>query len=266
MSNIKPMQRVPPHLSLIMPAYNEEDIIRYTIHHLINAFARMGYNLEIIAVDNGSADRTGEIIKEIAVENPGVVYHRVDVNQGYGNGVLKGIPLCTAAWVGIIPADGQVDAEDVVRLFEAVVSANRPVLGKVRRRFRMDGVRRKIISILYNLLILVLWPQIGTLDMNGSPKLLPREVINRMRLTSKDWFLDPEIMIKAHYMGITVIEFNVFARMRGSGVSHVRMETCWEFLRNLLAFRFSNKMADWRRQLPLPPVNALSDSTSTLVR
>ena len=48
----------------------------------------------------------------------------IEVNDGYGNGILSGIPLCTAPWVGIIAADGQVDAEDVVRLFEAVTATN----------------------------------------------------------------------------------------------------------------------------------------------
>jgi hypothetical protein len=45
-------------------------------------------------------------------------------------------------------------------------------------------------------------------------------------------------------MGIRIFEVNVFARLRGSGVSHVRMGTCWEFLRNLLVFRFSK---EWRQ-------------------
>jgi len=65
-----------------------------------------------------------------------------------------------------------------------------------------------------------------------------------MKLESKGWLLDPEIMIKAHYMGLRVIELNVFSRMRGNGVSHVKVMTCWEFIRNLLKFRFSK---EWKR-------------------
>ena len=44
------------------------------------------------------------------------------------------------------------------------------------------------------------------------------------------------------YMGIRVLELNVFARMRGNGLSHVRMSTCWEFFKHLLVFRFSGKL------------------------
>ncbi len=239
----------PPDVSFIMPCYNEEEILASTARRLLAAFANAGYRFELVAVDNGSSDGTAEIIRQLAAQHPGVVPHRVEVNEGYGNGVLRAIPVCSAPWIGIIPADGQVDAEDVVRLYEAVAHAHGPVLGKVRRRFRMDGLLRKAISTSYNLFVLTLWPRLGSLDVNGSPKILPREVITAMQLTSKQWFLDPEMMIKAHYMGVRVIELNVFARMRGGGLSHVRMATCWEFIRKLLDFRFSKDMAQWRQQI-----------------
>jgi dolichol-phosphate mannosyltransferase len=233
-----------PDVSFIVPCYNEEAIIEYTIPRLLKAFARAGYQLELVAVDNGSADRTGEIIKGMAAKNPAVVHHRVEVNEGYGKGVLEALPICTAPWVGIIPADGQVDAEDVVRLYEAVVTTDANVLGKVRRRFRMDGPQRAIVSIIYNFFVRALWPRLESLDINGSPKLLPREIITGMDLKSKDWLLDPEIMIKAHYMEIRILELNAFSRMRGNGVSHVRGATCFRFVWYLLLFRFSPQ---WRR-------------------
>lgn len=244
MSESPQTQKNEPDVSFIMPCYNEETIIGYTIPKLLAAFKNAGYQLELVAIDNGSWDRTGKIIQELAAQNPLIVHHRVEKNEGYGYGVLNGIPLCTAPWIGIIPADGQVDAEDVVRLYEAVAAADGRVMGKVRRRFRMDGLQRKVVSVAYNLFVRLLWPRLGSLDINGSPKLLPRHVITAMDLQSKGWLLDPEIMIKAHYIGLRVLEFNVFARLRGSGVSHVRMGTLWEFLCYLLAFRFSKA---WRQ-------------------
>jgi glycosyltransferase involved in cell wall biosynthesis len=231
-------------VSFVVPCYNEEDIIGYTLQRLRSAFEKAGHALELVVIDNGSNDRTGEVIHEFAARNDGVIHHRVEINQGYGFGVLNGLPLCTAPWVGIIPADGQVDAEDVVRLYEAVVTTDGNVLGKVRRRFRMDGLYRKMVSTTYNVFVRILWPSLQSIDINGSPKLLPAHAIAKMDLRSKGWLLDPEIMIKAHYMGLRVMEFNVFSRMRGNGVSHVKVMTCWEFITNLLRFRFSR---EWRR-------------------
>ncbi len=252
-----------PDVSFIMPCYNEEEIVGYTIPKMVQAFERAGVRLELIAVDNGSSDRTAEIIKTWCARSSSVVYHRVEVNEGFGNGVLSGFKHCTAPWVGIIPADGQVDAEDIVRLYETVSVTNGNTFGKVRRRFRMDGPLRKMVSVSYNLFVRMLWPKIQSIDINGNPKIIPSEVFEAMNLQSKGWFLDPEIMIKAHYMGLRVLEFNVFARMRSNGLSHIRASSCWEFFWNLLVFRFSRQLSLWKNdhknvsfQTPKPRVAA----------
>lgn len=242
-----------PELSLIVPCYNEQAVIPYTIPQLVQAFEKAGHRLELIGCDNGSSDRTGEILREFVAQGMPVVYHRVEPNEGYGNGVLKTIPVCRAPWIGIIPADGQVDAEDVARLFEAVKFTSPRCLGKVRRRFRMDGFVRKIVSIFYNAFVWILWPKLGSIDINGSPKIIPREVLLAMDLQSKQWFLDPELMVKAHHMGVRVLEMNVFARMRGNGLSHVRGSTAWEFFTKLLGLRFGRGLAQWRAKLVWPP-------------
>jgi dolichol-phosphate mannosyltransferase len=232
-----------PDISFIMPCYNEEEVIGYTIPKFVEAFRRSGYRLELIAVDNGSRDRTGRLLREMADTCPEIVPYRVEINEGYGKGVLAAIPLAHAPWVGIIPCDGQVDAEDVVRLYEAARASNGRVVAKVRRRFRMDGLQRKAVSTAYQAFVRLLWPRLGTIDVNGSPKIVPRTVLTAMRLESKGWLLDPELMVKAHYAGLRVLELNVFARMRGAGLSHVRASTCWEFVRALLAARFTGR---WR--------------------
>jgi dolichol-phosphate mannosyltransferase len=241
-----------PDISLVMPCYNEEKAIRHTIPRLIQAFREAGHRLQIVAVDNGSADKTSEIIQELAEQHSSVTPCRVEVNEGYGNGLLNGIPLCRAPWIGFIQADGPVDESDVVRLYEVATNADVPVVAKVRRRFRMDGIVRKIVSISYNLFVRLLWPTLASLDVNGNPKLIRREVLGAMQLTSKEWFLDPEVMIKAHYMGLRILEFNAFARMRGSGLSHVRAATAWEFFHKLLTYRFSRELRKWRKEVRLP--------------
>ena len=113
----------------------------------------------------------------------------------------------------------------------------------------MDGPMRKVISIVYNGLVWSLYPGLGSIDVNGTPKVLHRDTLARMQLESKQWFLDPEILIKAYYMKLRVLEMNAFARMRGTGLSHVRASTCWEFFRQLLKFRFTGHLRSWRETL-----------------
>ncbi len=241
-----------PDVSLVMPCYNEAGNLRYTVPRLLEAFAKAGHRLQLVAVDNGSRDGTGELIAELAAVHPEITPGRVERNIGFGQGILAGIPLCRAAWIGMIAADGQVDAEDVVRLYDACVTSDAKPLGKVRRRFRMDGAARKVISICYNMFVWLLWPGIGSLDVNGNPRLLHRDVLAAMQLQSTNWLIDPEMIIKAHYMGVRILEVNVFARMRGNGLSHVRMSTCLEFFRALLVYRFTGRLRPWRRTLRAP--------------
>lgn len=232
-----------PDLSLVVPCYNEEEVIEQTLPRLVTVFEDAGLSLDLIAVDNGSTDSTGAILAALATETPAIRPTRVERNEGYGNGILHGLALAHSPWIGIIPCDGQVDAEDVVRLYQAVVATDGWVVGKVRRRFRLDGLPRKVISVAYNLFVRMLWPTLGSIDVNGSPKILPRRILQHLALQSKDWLLDPEIMIKAHYAGLRVLELNVFARMRGGGTSHVRPSTTWLFVQRLLRARLTG---EWR--------------------
>ena len=117
----------------------------------------------------------------------------------------------------------------------------------------MDGLPRKIVSIIYNLFVWILWPRLGSLDVNGNPKILPSSVVTAMQLKSNGWFLDPE-MIKAHYMGSgSGIQRLAFARIRSGSVSHVRSGNMLEFFRTLMYFRFSSELSRWKAQLQASP-------------
>jgi glycosyltransferase involved in cell wall biosynthesis len=248
-----PQDPTAPVLSLIMPCYNEVENIGYGIPRLLRAFEAAGYPLQLVAVNNGSTDRTGPLLAELAASHPAITAVQVEKNIGFGFGVLSGIPHCRAPWIGMVAADGQVDEADLVRLFDAVRVVQGPVLGKVRRRFRMDGALRKVVSIGYNAFVWMLWPRLGSLDVNGNPRILPRDLLLAMQLESTNWLLDPEMLIKAHYLGARILELNVFARMRGNGLSHVSPNACWEFARSLLRFRFAPRYRRWRTGLSLPP-------------
>jgi glycosyltransferase involved in cell wall biosynthesis len=229
-----------------MPCYNEEESLPYSVPRLLRAFEQAGYRLQLVTVYNGSRDGTWARIQDYAAAHPEITPVMVETNVGFGNGILAGLEHAAAPWVGTVAADGQVDAEDLVRLYEASLGTDGTMLVKVRRRFRMDGFLRKIVSISYNAFVWVLWPGIGTLDVNGQPRLMRRERWQEMRLESKNWLLDPEMVVKAHYMGMRILELNVFARMRSNGISHVRVSTCWEFFVHLLRMRFSGTLQEWR--------------------
>ncbi len=246
--------REPPEISLVMPCYNEEACLRNTARALIQAFANRRIALHLVLVDNGSKDRTGEIIDELIAEGLPVVKVTVPVNQGYGHGIIQGLKHCAAPFIGYLCADGQVSAEDTVRIYTLVQGTDGRLLVKVRRRFRQDGLLRKITSIAYNGLMLALFGRLEVIDINGSPKIFSRDAFRRMRLESTDWFLDPEIMIKAKHIGLTPLEMNVRGLHRQGGKSNVRLATVLEFFKNIARYRFTGKISQWKKTLaqPLP--------------
>jgi len=247
----------PLDLSIVMPCYNEVDNVPTTVPKLVRAFANSGVRFEIVPVDNGSKDATWTKLRELAERYGGVVNPvRVETNIGYGNGILEGMRHAKGTWIGTVAADGQVDAEDVFRLYEACAESDGRVIGKVRRRYRMDGFSRRVISVGYNVFVRMLWPRLGSWDVNGQPRMLRRDIAQQMDLQSTNWLLDPEMLIKAQHLRVRVVEVNVFARMRGNGLSHVRMATCWEFFTHLLDFRFSGRLNEWRRKITEDDVSA----------
>lgn len=232
-----------PQLSLVLPCYNEEDVLRNTVERLVASFRQHDVDVELVLVDNGSSDGTARVIDALAREGLPVAKVTVPVNQGYGHGVLRGLASCRGRLVGFVCADGQVEAADVVKVYEIAAHARTPKLVKVRRRFRMDGFTRKVVSIGYNLFAASIFGGLGSIDLNGNPKILPREYLERMQLRSRDWFLDAEVLIKAKQLGLEVFELNVIAQAREGGKSNVRASTCWEFLRNLARYRFGPSVA-----------------------
>lgn len=234
-----------PDLSLVMPCYNEEESLRKTVPVLVQCFRKERVDLQLVLVDNGSTDSTGKIIDELIQVGLPITKVTVRVNQGYGYGILQGLEYCRAPLVGYLHADGQVAAEDVVLIYRLMFGREGRVLAKVRRRFRKDSWRRKIVSVCYNGMMIILFGWLGAVDINGSPKILSRENLDAMKLSSGDWFLDPEIIIKAKHLGLRVIETDVEGYMRQGGVSNVRFRTCLEFLKNILVYRFGKHLKTW---------------------
>ena len=244
-----PMSVAKPELSLVMPCYNEQEALPLTARDQIDTFARAGVRLQLVLVDNGSTDRTGPIIDALVADGQPVKKVAHVQNQGYGGGILSGLRACDADVIGYLCADGQVSAEDTLMAYRLILGREDRVLAKVRRRFRQDSFKRKLISITYNGLMQGLYGGLGAIDINGSPKLFSREVFERMQLASEDWFLDPEIIVKAHHLGLRTIEIDVEGYARQGGASNVDLGTCAEFVGNIGRYRFGDALARWRDEV-----------------
>lgn len=237
-----------PDLSLIVPCYNEEACLGITMPPLVETFQRAGVELELVLVDNGSADGTSAVIDRLIERGLSARKAVVKVNRGWGLGVKTGLRECTGRYIGTLCADGQVAPESVLLIYRALAAADGQTMAKARRRFRPDGMIRKVVSIVYNFSMLILFPGLRSLDVNGYPKIFAADILRMMELTSDDWFLDAEAMLKAQFLRLMVIEIDVPGHLRKGGRSSVRLRTIVEFIGNIARYRMGGPWREWRRR------------------
>ena len=232
-------------LSIVIPCYNEEEVLPVSIPPLLYLCRELDLRHEIILVNNGSCDSTPQVIDSFIFS--GYPVRRVDVaiNQGYGWGVICGLKEALGTYIAYMSCDGQIHAEDVIRVYRAIQNTDSGAIAKVQRINRTDGWVRKIASWIYNLLLSTMFGRITT-DINGAPKVFHKEDLQVLKLTSKDWFIDSELMIKAQALGFNIIEVPVTFHERQGGISSVRLlSTSLEFLRSMVLFRWRKSFKGW---------------------
>lgn len=225
-----------PDLSITIPFYNEEICCEQVLQSLTAALEQHTIVYEILAVDNGSTDQTGHILDRIAQSSPHIHLVKVAHNEGYGWGIISGLNESKGKYVGYIDGDTQIPPHEVIRVYQSIL-ANHADIGKGKRIERFDGLRRKIISRIYNVLFYIIFA-CPIHDINAKPKILRRTSYTQLDLKSKDWFIDAELILKAHKAGLRIDEVEIEFLKRQDGVSKVRMTTIWEFIKNLWQYRF----------------------------
>lgn len=222
-------------LSLVIPFYNEERNLSDFLSSLTSLFNSKKIDYVIIAVNNGSVDRTGELLDSFAKKNRRIKLVTIPKNIGYSFGITSGLKLASGKYVGYCWGDGQIVAEDVYRVFEAL-KAGKADICKIKRVYRQDSFFRRLESSMYNLLYRILF-SFNLKDINGCPKIMRREVLAALNPVSRDWFIDAELMIKAFRKKFKVLEIPVTYYRRNKGKSHVRLTTSLEFIKNALKFK-----------------------------
>ena len=223
-----------PPLGLAIPFFNEEAAAQVVIADLKGALREARIPHAIALVNNGSTDSTGKILNRLASKDESLLVLHLEENGGYGGGILAGMRQLQTPVVGWMWGDGQVEASVVVDAYEALVRTGAE-LAKARRIQRNDGRQRWAVSKAYNLVMRALGSKLS--DANGCPKLFTREAWETLDARSTDWFLDPEVVLKALEKGLVWTEVDAVMRARAGGASKVHRETVIEFLKHLRAWR-----------------------------
>ncbi|OGH69621.1 MAG: hypothetical protein A2754_02915 [Candidatus Magasanikbacteria bacterium RIFCSPHIGHO2_01_FULL_47_8] len=219
--------------SIVVPARNESDNLRLLVPELNHALEALGEPYELIVVDNASTDATQQTLSLLKERFP-ALRAEYEPMKGFGNAILKGLNTARGEILGYIHADNQMKPEEIIRIYQKLIQNNLAVC-KATRLDRHDGIRRWIISKSYNILFRLMFG-VKIRDINGSPKLFTRKFFSEANIQSRDWFIDPEIVIKATRLQYPIDEVEIHTAARPHGSSQVRNNTILEFLKNMFTY------------------------------
>jgi glycosyltransferase involved in cell wall biosynthesis len=216
-------------ISIVLPVYNQADHVARVVRAYLHAFERVPISVEWILVPNGCRDASVSVCKELVTELPGV---RCEESQrtGWGAAVLHGLAnakgdlLCYTNLARTAPAD--------LVLVTLYGIANPGVVVKANRKIRESAFRR-LGSLLYNLECRSLF-NLSYWDINGTPKVFPREMQGLMSLTKTDDLIDLEFNVMCRERDYPVLEVPILSSTRHGGASTTRLGSAFRMYKGAL--------------------------------
>jgi glycosyltransferase involved in cell wall biosynthesis len=207
----------PPTLSLIIPCYNEAGNLPRLVARCVEVFAGSGH--EVVLVDNGSTDDTARLLPGLIEPYPFLRTTRVEVNQGYGFGILSGLRAATGEYLGWTHADLQTDPADALKGLELILSSPDPVRVFAKGSRYGRPLRDRLFAwgmAAFEFLILGkrLW------DIHAQPALFHHSVYRAWAEPPHDFSLDLFAYWRAVADGMTIRRFPVYFGPRLSGTGH----------------------------------------------
>ncbi len=201
-------------ISVILPAYNEEDNIVKTLDQTSAFLKSLGTDYEIIVVNDGSTDRTADLVRDMISSNPCIHMIQHPVNLGYGAALKSGLRKASRPLVFFTDSDQQFDITEIKKLFDWIGSY--PIVIGYRES-RKDHFVRRAMAWGWGALIRVLF-ELNVKDIDCAFKLFRNRVFEEISIDSIGAFVNSEILIRARKKGFAIKEVPVAHFRRESGV------------------------------------------------
>jgi dolichyl-phosphate beta-glucosyltransferase len=212
----------------VIPAYNEEGRIGAALERVLAYVKRQTWETEIIAVNDGSLDRTVEIVRSFAERHPQLRLLENPGNRGKGYSVRHGMLQARGEILLFTDADLSAPIEEAPKLFDAIAAGADMAIGsrwlRSELQTRRQSLRRRLLGRTFNLvprLVLGLNykdTQCGfkAFTRRAALAIFPRQRIER-------WGFDPELLFLARKFGLKVVEIPVaWGHSEGTRISPLR--------------------------------------------
>lgn len=201
-------------LSIVIPAYNEARYISAIIRQVQAALLPDGVSKEIIVVDDCSTDETYQQLSQFE-RDPSVKIIRHSKNMGKTAGVMSGIQAATGDFILIQDADLEYSPADYANLLKPIIEGKTKVvygsrwLGSIENMQPINRISNRISTKTVNLLY-----GLHLTDIYGCYKVFPKELFEKVKITSSHFTFDSEITAKLLGLGYQIVEAPIHYKAR----------------------------------------------------
>ena len=195
-------------LSVVMPVYNEQATLRCVIERVLS----VGLDIELLCVDDGSADGSRQILADVERQRPEVRVFLQPRNIGKGAALRRGIQEATGDYLIIQDADLEYDPNDYRRLLGPLESGQADVVygsrfvgaGPHRVLYFWHSVGNRFLTLFSNMIT-----NLNLTDMETCYKAFRREVIQSIPIEENRFGFEPEITVKIAKRQLRVYEVGI---------------------------------------------------------
>jgi glycosyltransferase involved in cell wall biosynthesis len=200
-------------ISVFFPCYNEQDNVSRTTEQALRVLEGLNADFEVVIVDDGSSDGTGQIADEIAGRDARVKVVHHPTNLGYGAALQSGFRSAVKELVFYTDGDGQFDIDEMPALLSLMKEYD---IVSCYRLNRQDNLIRKVNAWCWTKLVCLLF-HMNVRDIDCAFKLYKKEIFENIELSSSGALIDAEILARAVRKGYTVTQKGVHHYPRKAG-------------------------------------------------
>ncbi len=220
-------------LSIVVPCYNEEENIPLILERFEEIIEQK--DIEVILVNNGSTDNSAQVLADLLPKYPFAKTVLVEVNQGYGYGILQGLHMCQGEYIGWTHADMQTDPADIIKALEIIEGERGLVFVKGNRK------GRPLFDVFFTVgmsLFETCYLHKKLYDINAQPNIFPKIFFDGWEEPPHDFSLDLYALYMAGKKGLKVVRFPVLfpERIHGQSKWNTGLKAKWKFIKRTVDF------------------------------
>ena len=200
-------------LTIVLPCHNEAPNVESAVAESLAAGRACAASVQVVVVDDGSRDGTGEIAARLSASHPEVDVVTHDDCRGYGCAMRSGIAAAREPWVFLTDADLQFDLAQLPAFIEGAEELDVVHGYRIARR---DPLHRRMTAGAWNHLVRALFA-IPVRDVDCAFKLIRRDLVLALDLFSEGATFSTELVVKAQHAGARIEERGVEHRPRIAG-------------------------------------------------